>query len=212
MAKMKCKQCGKAEDRVHGFCSCHCEELHDKDAKIASLKADLALQKDARAKAATRYEAAEARVEELSVACADREAERNLSRRVVEGQKARMAVLVGALGPMFRYAAGMLMHREHVAAGDQDLYTADITKAEAALSSAPEEATRLLAVRTAGITWSAAVDERTRHSVLMQAIPRGRTIRPGTDEWEVTEQYSKASDVCDQARAELLTAVRALNV
>lgn len=73
-----------------------------------------------------------ARVEELSVACAERETERDLSRRVVATKDAEMAVLVGILQEDAR---------EHRIDPDVDCKCAVCR----ALSTAPEEAKKLLA-------------------------------------------------------------------
>lgn len=29
LVSRKCKRCGDPEYRIHGFCSCHCEDLYD---------------------------------------------------------------------------------------------------------------------------------------------------------------------------------------
>ena len=39
---MDCKRCGADEDRIHGYCSVRCEELHDLEADLTERDARMA--------------------------------------------------------------------------------------------------------------------------------------------------------------------------
>ena len=41
MSEMKCKRCGEGEDRIHGYCSVYCQDMHYREQAIATVKAKL---------------------------------------------------------------------------------------------------------------------------------------------------------------------------